>query len=85
MSRQLVAKAELEDLLLHGVRRHSGCEQIARVYVAFLGDLRFDVNWKLERIDYGPVALTLAGRAAHLAQEKLRSIYLLERAALLAS
>jgi hypothetical protein len=72
-----MAKTKLENLLLQEIRAHSGCEGIAKVDVISLGDPRFDVNWKIDRICYGAADIVIAGHAAHFAQEKLRSIYLL--------
>jgi hypothetical protein len=77
MVRAFIEKTQLEDLLLQEIRSHSGCERISKVGVIFLEDTRFDVNWKIARIDYGPVDIVTAGHAAHSAQEKLRPIYLL--------
>jgi hypothetical protein len=78
MSRQFIAKTKLEDLLLKEIRKHSGCERISKLEVVYFADPRFEVNWRIDRIEYGHVDLIAAAHAAHFAQEKLRPIYLLE-------
>ena len=75
MPKKLIAKKDLELIILQELRALPGCDSITTVSVSRIDDTRFETNWSV-------VALTANGKqpdavkyATEVTQDKLRDIY----------